>query len=106
MHVGSLQIKYEGATVLINYGFTFATLAPLADVGAARPASFGGLNAPAVEHSRPWLGLAPGPLPVSHDQGMVDPPKQSLAPSAAEVAERRAARREIFLDQPPRDAAP
>lgn len=55
-------------------------------------------------HRRP--SLAAGPSTVGHEQGAIDPPKQADVPPAAGVAERRAARRKILWDQPPRDAAP
>lgn len=75
----------------------------LVGIIASRSAALGGLHALAVAHGGGVRGLPPDPLPVDHDQQMVDGLEQTRVPPQVEPAKDRALGRQIRRQQPPGD---
>ncbi len=103
-HVRWLEFQDQTAPVGVNLHLALTAFDLLAGIIASLSAALRSHYALAAEHSGGGRGFPADPLPVSHDEPMVNGFKQTGVPPQAEPAEDGALGRQIRRQQPPGNA--
>jgi hypothetical protein len=105
LNVGWLGFEDQATAIRVHHDLPLAPLHLLARIVAARPTALGRLHGLAVEHGGARRRFAPDPLPIRHDQEMIERFEQAAVAPRAEPPKHRRSRRQIVGKEPPSDPA-
>src|ERR687898_3196712 len=105
LNVVGLRLQDEATSICIHHDLPLAAPHLLACIVAPWSAALGGLDRLAIDHSSTGRGFTSDPLPIRHNEQVVDALEQARVAPESEPAIHRRPRWEVLRDQTPRDPA-